>query len=178
MRRAAGLLGGRKEKRWAGASGGNEGVCSALRRVADRPSRNIPNKRSRTGREDAASTSGTATAPCSATTDKTCTEDQDAEIKTASPEDACEGTRRPKRKVAVLVGYSGTGYRGMQLWVLCISTLSVPRTTFTLSPPFRLQEGVGPLACHPYRIYVIWRRASATRTSRACVPSITHPLIV
>ena len=25
--------------------------------------------------------------------------------------------RRPKKKVAVLIGYSGTGYRGMQLWV-------------------------------------------------------------
>lgn len=26
-------------------------------------------------------------------------------------------TKRPKRKVAVMIGYSGSGYKGMQLYV-------------------------------------------------------------
>lgn len=32
-----------------------------------------------------------------------------------SKDDIAAEERRPKKKVAVLIGYSGTGYRGMQL---------------------------------------------------------------
>lgn len=32
-----------------------------------------------------------------------------------SAEDIAEEQRRPKKKVAVMIGYSGTGYHGMQL---------------------------------------------------------------
>lgn len=34
-----------------------------------------------------------------------------------SKEDIDNEQRRPKKKVAVLLGYSGTGYKGMQLYV-------------------------------------------------------------
>lgn len=33
-----------------------------------------------------------------------------------SPEDIENEQRRPKKKVAVLIGYAGTGYHGMQLY--------------------------------------------------------------
>ena len=32
-----------------------------------------------------------------------------------SKDDIAAEERRPKKKVAVMIGYSGTGYRGMQL---------------------------------------------------------------
>jgi len=32
-----------------------------------------------------------------------------------SAEEVAQEERRPKHKVAVLIGYSGTGYRGMQM---------------------------------------------------------------
>jgi tRNA pseudouridine38-40 synthase len=34
-----------------------------------------------------------------------------------SAEDIAAEERRPKKKVAVMIGYSGTGYHGMQLFV-------------------------------------------------------------
>lgn len=34
-----------------------------------------------------------------------------------SAEDIAAEERRPKKKVAVMIGYSGTGYHGMQLYV-------------------------------------------------------------
>lgn len=39
-----------------------------------------------------------------------------------SEEDIAQEERKPKHKVAVLIGYSGTGYRGMQMWVPSTST--------------------------------------------------------
>lgn len=36
-----------------------------------------------------------------------------------SQEEIDNEERRPKHKVAVLIGYSGTGYRGMQMCVRC-----------------------------------------------------------
>jgi tRNA pseudouridine38-40 synthase len=39
-----------------------------------------------------------------------------------SQEDIESEQRRPKKKVAVLIGYSGTGYKGMQLCAPILST--------------------------------------------------------
>jgi tRNA pseudouridine38-40 synthase len=40
-----------------------------------------------------------------------------------SKEDIENEERRPKKKVAVLIGYSGTGYKGMQLCARTVSRL-------------------------------------------------------
>lgn len=43
-------------------------------------------------------------------------DDQDSILPSAFPQDEVEAEeRRPKRKVAVMLGYSGTGYKGMQI---------------------------------------------------------------
>jgi hypothetical protein len=39
-----------------------------------------------------------------------------------SKEEIANEERKPKRKVAVMIGYSGSGYRGMQLYVLTTNT--------------------------------------------------------
>lgn len=43
-----------------------------------------------------------------------------------SQEDIDQEQRRPKKKVAVLLGYSGTGYKGMQLYVYDPFLCSLP----------------------------------------------------
>jgi len=42
-----------------------------------------------------------------------------------SKEEIAHEERKPKRKVAVMIGYSGSGYRGMQLYVP-VANASVP----------------------------------------------------
>jgi len=41
--------------------------------------------------------------------------------------------RRPKKKVAVLIGYSGTGYKGMQLSVSLCVELEIDKCLMTLT---------------------------------------------
>lgn len=45
-----------------------------------------------------------------------------------SKEEIANEERRPKKKVAILMGYSGTGYFGMQLYVFC-ATRDLPHTS-------------------------------------------------